>query len=148
MCPSSSCQRTYYVPQSVVMAPTATLTVHELLRSWRGDMKLDRAAVYLSDVLGREISRETIRRYEVQSEAPKHLDPMLLAGLARIYGHDPSDLPPAVVDDLQRLASVIAISRRVPSHGGGDSAPPDLPNAPSRCTERVRQEAESLEEAA
>lgn len=112
MCLGSSCQRTYYVSQSVVMAPTATLSVHELLRSWRGDMKLDRAAVYLSDEIGREVSRETIRRYEVQSEAPKHLDPMLLAGLARIYGHDPADLPPAVVAELRKLASVVAIGER------------------------------------
>ena len=75
-------------------------------------MKLDRAAVYLSDEIGREVSRETIRRYEVQSEAPKHLDPMLLAGLARIYGHDPADLPPAVVEELRKLASVVAIGER------------------------------------
>lgn len=122
------------------MTPTATLTVHELLRSWRGEMKLDRAAVYLSDLLGREVSRETIRRYEVQSEAPKHLDPMLLAGLARIYGHEPSDLPPAVVNNLQRLAVVIDISRPhtdcVPSNKGGDDTPPDLPEAQSRCIGR------------
>ena len=58
------------------------------------------------------MSRETIRRYEVASEAPKTLDPVLLAGLARVYKRDPSDLPPAVVDELRKLASVVAIGER------------------------------------
>lgn len=94
------------------MAPTATRTVHALLREWRGDMKLDRAAVYLSDLLGREVSRETIRRYEVESEAPRTLDPVVLAGLARVYDRDPSDLPPPYVQELRKLASVVAIGPR------------------------------------
>jgi hypothetical protein len=96
------------------MAPTVVQTVHDLLRQWRGDMKLDRAAVYLSDILGREVSRETIRRYEVAGEAPKSLDPVVLAGLARVYGHDPSDLPPAVVKELEKLASVVSLTASRP----------------------------------
>lgn len=94
------------------MTQTATQTIHALLREWRGEMKLDRAAVYLSDILGREVSRETIRRYEVEAEAPKTLDPILLAGLARVYQRDPSDLPPLVVAELRKLASVVAIGER------------------------------------
>ncbi|MCA1571951.1 MAG: hypothetical protein LC798_16895 [Chloroflexi bacterium] len=92
------------------MTPTkaAAKSVHELLREWRGEMKLDRAAVYLSDLLGREVSRETIRRYEVAAEAPRTLDPVVLAGLARVYSRDPSDLPPPVVEELRKLASVVA----------------------------------------
>jgi len=107
----------------------ATLTVHQLLRAWRDakELKLDRAALLLSDELGREISRETVRRYEVEQEAPKYLDPMILAGLARIYDQDPSDLPPGVVENLKRLAKVIDISHgrtpRVPSN----DTPPDQP---------------------
>lgn len=89
------------------MTLTAPETIHETLRSWRGPMKLDRAAVYLSDVLGREVSRETIRRYEVQDEAPKQLDPLLLAGLARVYGRSLSELPASVVVQLRRLALVL-----------------------------------------
>lgn len=112
MCPAPCCQASRNVSHSVFMASTATPTVHELLREWRGDMKLDRAAVYLSDVLGREVSRETIRRYEVEAEAPKTLDPVVLAGLAKVYKRDPSDLPPAVVEELRKLASVIAIAPR------------------------------------
>ncbi len=75
-------------------------------------MKLDRAAVALGDVLGHEVSRETIRRYEVESEAPKTLDLTILAGLARVYQRDPADLPPAVVDKLVKLASVVALGER------------------------------------
>jgi hypothetical protein len=80
-------------------------------------MKLDRAAVYVSDLLGREVSRETIRRYEVAGEAPKTLDPVLLAGLARVYDHDPSELPPAVVRDLRKLASVVALKSLASASG-------------------------------
>lgn len=67
--------------------------VHQLLRAWRGDMKLDRASVYLSDRIQRPVSRETIRRYESKVDAPQHLDPLILAGLARVYGRDPAELP-------------------------------------------------------
>lgn len=116
MCPCLCCQVSRDVTHSVFMAPTAMKTVHQLLREWRGDMKLDRAAVYLSDILRREISRETIRRYEVEAEAPKTLDPVVLAGLARVYKRDPSDLPPGVVEELRTLAGVVAIRPR-PSSG-------------------------------
>src|SRR5437764_1383127 len=74
-------------------------------------MKLDRAAVYVSDLLGREVSRETIRRYEVEKEAPRTIDPVLVAALARVYGHDPSELPPEIVAGLERLAAVVSIGR-------------------------------------
>ncbi len=88
-------------------------TIHETLRAWRGTMKLDRAAVYASDLLRREVSRETIRRYEVAAEAPKSLDPLLLAALARVYGHDPSELPPGIVEDLRKLAVLVTVGDRV-----------------------------------
>lgn len=91
----------------MALTNTATATIHDLLRSWRGGMKLDRAAVYLGDQLHREVSRETIRRYEVAQEAPRYLDPVLLAGLARVYGHDPAELPADIVADLKRIAAVI-----------------------------------------
>lgn len=82
-------------------------TIHALLREWRGEMKLDRAAVYLSDELKREISRETIRRYEVKDEAPKTLDPGIVGGLLKVYGHTISELPEDVGSEVANLRDLL-----------------------------------------
>lgn len=72
------------------------LTLGKMLNQWRTDAgykTLDRAAVHVSERLGRSFSRETLRRWEADEVEPARLDPLPLVVLLDLYGKSISDLP-------------------------------------------------------
>lgn len=76
------------------MATATPGAIGPLLRRWREDagMKLDRAAVYASDLLGSDISSELVRRYETD-KPERQMQPVIVAALLTVYGRRESDLP-------------------------------------------------------
>jgi hypothetical protein len=56
-------------------------------------MKLDRASIYASDLLGEDISSEAIRRMETGFTPPDKMKPLVLVALCRVYDKQVSDLP-------------------------------------------------------
>lgn len=88
------------------MAARKAEATGEVLRRWRGSMKLDRAAIYASDRLGFDISSETVRRYETQYPVDK-MDAQVLVALAEVYDKPLTDLPEAARERINRARDLL-----------------------------------------
>lgn len=66
----------------------------KVLVQWRehAGFRLDEASVDVGRLLGHRVSRETIRRYEVDYPESK-MDPVLIVALAEVYGARIGALP-------------------------------------------------------
>jgi antitoxin component HigA of HigAB toxin-antitoxin module len=90
------------------MAQTVT-TAGALLREWReaASMKLDRAAVYASDLMGQDISSEKVRRYET-GVPPEAMDPLVVAALVEVYGKALHDLPEELRTKVEHARNLLS----------------------------------------
>lgn len=88
-------------------------TTKELLREWREDagLNLDRAALLAEGELESPVSREMVRRYEVDNNLTEQdLEPGLLAALLTVYGKSASDLPKEVAERVKRHRDLLVRS--------------------------------------
>lgn len=91
--------------------PKAATETGRLLREWRGEMRLERASVYVSDLLGYEVSREKVRRYETTTPE-EDMDPSVVSALVTVYGRRYGELPPYMADRVERIKELFtALSR-------------------------------------
>lgn len=76
-------------------------------------MRLDDAAVKLRDLIGPVlgVSRETIRRYEIGAVPEDEWDPIVIAGLADLYGVTIARLSPNVPERLDHLSTLVQALR-------------------------------------
>jgi hypothetical protein len=95
-----------------------TTETGQLLREWRdaAGMKLDRAAVYVSDRTGVEISSEKLRRYETGWPESK-MDPAVLLGLLGLYGKNLGELPVVSRERAHRLQQLASATIDSPPSG-------------------------------
>jgi hypothetical protein len=105
------------------------------IRQWRedADMGLNRAAVYVSDMMGYEISSEYIRRMETEAKIVDDWDPVVVLALAAVYRRKAKDLPAVLINRVERIRRII----------DGVNAPdrlghPDNPQPPRRHHVRTK----------
>jgi isocitrate/isopropylmalate dehydrogenase len=80
------------------------------LRKWRdeAEMNLSRAATYVSDMIGYEVSSEYIRRMETDQKNPEDWDPIVVLARAHIYKRKEKDLPPEFIARVERIRQILA----------------------------------------